>query len=258
MSRFIGVFRHEFNMSIRRSGMWIAYGLLFLFYTVSVLWPSPDERDIFTDATLWQFAGQLAYTFNLFLPVAAGILAADRMQRDFRVGVHELQSSTPLSNLVYILGKYFGVLAASLAPVLVWIWVVTAGLVATGNAPINLIFAMTVTFFAMIVPCLCIRHCLLTGMSAHHALACVSDPVHRLLVLGKLHPARNFPHPQRDIAHRRRDARLSRLLRRLSWLAGPADLHRHGCNLNLLVLGLCITAVMVVLNYYLQWQSRRA
>ena len=76
MSRFIGVFRHEFNMSIRRSGMWVAYGLLFVFYTVTVLWPSPEESNVFTDATLWQLAGQLAYTFNLFLPVAAGIFYA--------------------------------------------------------------------------------------------------------------------------------------------------------------------------------------
>ena len=42
-------------------------------------------------------AGHMVFMFNIFLPLLAGILAADRMQRDFRTGVRELQRSTPLS-----------------------------------------------------------------------------------------------------------------------------------------------------------------
>ena len=258
MSRFIGVFRHEFNMSIRRSGMWIAYGLLFVFYTVTVLWPSPEESNVFTDATLWQLAGQLAYTFNLFLPVAAGILAADRMQRDFRGGVHELQSSTPLSNLVYILGKYFGVLAASLAPVLVWIWVVTACLVVTGNAPINLMYAMTVTFFAMIVPAF--------AFVIAFSLACpliMPLRVYQILFTGywfwgNYIPPEIFPTLNGTLLTAGGMHAYQGYFGGFHGLQDPLTYTATDATLNLLVLGLCIAAVMTVLNYYLQWQSRRA
>ena len=97
MSRFFGVLRHEFNMSMRRPGMWIAYGLVLLFYSITVMYPVPEEKvTILTDKQIWQYAGQMAFTFNLFLPVMVGILSADRLQRDCRMGVRVLQVSTPL------------------------------------------------------------------------------------------------------------------------------------------------------------------
>lgn len=153
MSRFVGVFRHEFNMSIRRPGLWIAYGFLFVFYTLSVFWQSPTvEKIVLTENEVWQFAGRMGFTFNLFLPVAAGILAADRMQRDFRLGVRELQLSTPLRVIVYILAKYFGVTSAFLLPILIWFWVITSGLILQGFAPFSLLYTMTLAFLSMTLP----------------------------------------------------------------------------------------------------------
>ncbi len=148
MSNFFGVVRHEFNMSIRRPSLWIAFGLLFMFYTLSAfrgeLQVKPNE--------LWQFSGQMGFVFNLFLPVAAGILAADRMQRDFRLGVRELQLSTPLRVSIYILGKYVGVTLAFLTPILIWIWIITSGLIVQDKAPLYLLYTMTLAFFSITLP----------------------------------------------------------------------------------------------------------
>ena len=88
MSQFLGVTRHEFNMSIRRPGFWIAYVLLGSFYAVSVFAPSPDDSNyIIRPEHIWSEAGHIVFMFNIFLPLLAGILAADRLQRDFRIGV---------------------------------------------------------------------------------------------------------------------------------------------------------------------------
>ena len=98
MSRFFGVMRHEFNMYLRRPGVWIAYLLLYAFYAVIMFYPDPyGENSMVPFNELWQFAGRTLFYGNMFMTLLAGILAADRMQRDFRLGVRELQSSTPFS-----------------------------------------------------------------------------------------------------------------------------------------------------------------
>ena len=111
-----------------------------------------DEGEIITMGELWKYAGRIVIQFNLFLPVVGGILAADRMQRDFRLGVRELQNSTPLSRPAYILGKYFGVLASLLLPVFLWVTAVAVALAATGYAPWAMLYAMPVACLAMTVP----------------------------------------------------------------------------------------------------------
>jgi hypothetical protein len=44
MHRFTGILRYEIRMSVRRKSLWIAYGLLFLFYTVLLFSPPPLGR----------------------------------------------------------------------------------------------------------------------------------------------------------------------------------------------------------------------
>ena len=259
MSRFIGVFRHEFNMSLRRPGMWIAYGLLFLFYSVTVMYPVPEEKvTILTDKQIWQYAGQMAFTFNLFLPVAVGILSADRLQRDFRQGVRELQESTPLSPLTSALRKYFGVLMTSLVPVLVWLWLITGLFIAFGNAPIEFLYTMTLAFFAIMVPAF--------AFVIAFSLACpliMPLRVYQILFTGywfwgNYINADMFPTLNGTLLT------VSGMYAYQGYFLGfinaaePLTYSASDATLNLLVLGLCIAAVMAVLNYYLQWQSRRA
>ena len=259
MSRFFGVLRHEFNMSLRRPGLWIAYGLLLVFYSVTVMYPAPEEEvTILTDKQTWQYAGQMAFTFNLFLPVVVGILSADRLLRDFRQSVRELQESTPLSLATYTLGKYFGVLAASLAPVLVWVWLITGLFIAFGNAPIEFFFTMTLAFFAIMVP----AFAFVTAFS----LACpliMPLRVYQILFTGYWFWG-NYINPEFFPTLNGTLLTVSGMYAYQGYFLGfinasePLTYSASDATLNLIVLGLCIVAVMVVLNVYLQWQSRRA
>jgi hypothetical protein len=259
MSRFFGVLRHEFNMSLRRPGLWIAYGLLFIFYSITVMYPVPEEKvTILTDKQIWQYAGQMGFTFNLFLPVMVGILSADRLQRDFRMGVRELQESTPLQLVEYTLGKYFGVLLASLAPVLIWVWLITGLFIAFGNAPIEFFFTMTLAFFAIMVP----AFAFVTAFS----LACpliMPLRVYQILFTGYWFWG-NYINPEFFPTLNGTLLTVSGMYAYQGYFLGfinasePLTYSASDATLNLIVLGLCIVAVMVVLNYYLQRQSRCA
>src|SRR6185295_19391874 len=99
MPRSTGAFRHEVGMSLRRKGLWIAYGLLFVFYTVLLFSPPPVgemiKGEVITRREAWSVAGRFLAAVNVFFPVVAGILSADRMRRDVSLGVRELQESAP-------------------------------------------------------------------------------------------------------------------------------------------------------------------
>ena len=113
MKNTINLIKYEFRMSINRPGLWIGFGLVFLLYA-SKIYSEGSSADI-SDLEIWQMAGRIASNLNLFMPVIGGILAADRISRDFSLGVHELQQSTNLKRWNYILGKYFGVLFSYIA-----------------------------------------------------------------------------------------------------------------------------------------------
>jgi hypothetical protein len=140
-------------MSIRRPGFWIAYILLSLFYIISILTPSMDSSDdIVRPEQIWFEAGHIVFMFNIFLPLLAGILSADRMQRDLRVGMRELQRSTSLSTPAYILSKYFGVLLSVLTPMFLLIAFTGLTLIAKGLAPLSILWPLLWAFVSIALP----------------------------------------------------------------------------------------------------------
>lgn len=153
MNRFLGIVFKEIGMSIRRPAMWISHILLFIFYGVTIFNPEMDGNTVlFPPDQLWQSAGYVLFYGNMFMVLLGGILAADRLQRDFKLGVRELQSSTPLKLSGYILAKYFGALIAALIPQ--FIWVVSLGIygfVFLGT-PIYFMTILLTAFLLMGVP----------------------------------------------------------------------------------------------------------
>src|SRR5512147_227035 len=105
-------------MSIRRWSLWIPFGILMVLYLTSLLMPPNMVGKIPARSDLLPFAGTAAYMLNLFMPVLGGILAADRLARDQKLGVDELLRSTALSRKSYLLGKYLGALLSVATPVL--------------------------------------------------------------------------------------------------------------------------------------------
>ncbi|GER91643.1 hypothetical protein KDW_58050 [Dictyobacter vulcani] len=55
---------------------------------------------------------------NYILPVAFGILLADRLQRDKRTRVDEIFTSTPSSHTARLYGKFLGATIATALPIL--------------------------------------------------------------------------------------------------------------------------------------------
>lgn len=260
MSQFFGLIRHEFGMSIRRPGLWIAFSLLFIFYGIMWFTDAPgDELEIITDANLWQYAGRFLLTFNLFLPLVGGILAADRMQRDFRLGVRELQNGAPFRRSTYILGKYFGVLVSLLLPVFLWMVGFSVALIATGKAPLGILYALPVAFLAMAVP----AFAFVTAFS----LACpliMPLRVYQILFTGYWFWG-NFLNPQAfpSISETYLEAGGKHVYQ--GFFGGfpdvmnmPSQYNSLDATLNLLVLALCVITVLFVLVRYLNWQARRA
>jgi len=150
-----GVILHELGMSLRRPGLWIAYALLFVFHMVVLFAPPPLGEwtgESITPALVWPSAGRFLAALNVFFPLVAGILTADRVQRDLRLGMRELQESTPLSPAAYVLTKYAGVLLSVLLPLLVWAMGIAVLMAAIGHAPLAFVPATFVAFLAITVP----------------------------------------------------------------------------------------------------------
>jgi ABC-2 type transport system permease protein len=261
VSQLFGVVRHEFSMSIRRPGFWISYILLSLFYIISILTPSMNSsEDIIPPDQIWSQAGHMVFMFNIFLPLLAGILSADRMQRDIRTGMRELQRSTPLSLPVYILAKYFGVLLSALAPMFLLVIVTGAVMVAKGLAPPDFLWPILLAFLTIAVPAhafvvafslacplfmpLRVYQVLFTGywfwgnLLSPQAFPTISDTL--LNAVGQ-YPLQGFFGMNFDSTHKVNEG-----------FTAPEAV------LNLVVLALCIASALYVLDRYLRWQERRA
>ena len=151
MNRFLGIVSYEYRMSIRRWGVWLAFGICTLPVVVSLLSPSSEVANEIASGALWSTAGSFAWVLNLFVPVVAGISISDRLVRDRRLGVRELLVSTPLKPLGYILGKYTGAVLAALTPVFGFLLALSA-IIGIIVGHLDFIPIVMVSFLAINVP----------------------------------------------------------------------------------------------------------
>ena len=144
-----GVFHYEFLMGIRRKGIWLAYSITFLFYYFALFtsgrFLETNQMDM---RSLWELNAVIAFIFNLFLPVIAGVSAADRMIRDRQLHMTELLQSSGLTDKIYLLGKYMGALCAMALPVLCGIVVIRVVSLFQGAPAVS--FGMTITTFLLV------------------------------------------------------------------------------------------------------------
>lgn len=118
-SQFLGIFKYEFWMQIRRPSLWVFFGLL----TIYAYFVMGGGSRLY--ATLQQeiSAHSLLYTIadiigngELLLPLCVGCLLADRLVRDRRVKVDELFNTMDVPLQTRLWGKYFGTLTATVVP----------------------------------------------------------------------------------------------------------------------------------------------
>ena len=261
MSQFFGLTRHDFSMSVRRPGFWIAYGLLAVFYAVSIFAPSLEgSSKVIPPDRIWSEAGHTVFMLNIFMPLLAGILAADRMQRDFRTGVRELQRSAPLSMPAYILAKYLGVLASVLLPFFVISLVAGLSMVLQGLAPVQFLWPLFLAFLSVAVP----AHAFVVAFS----LACpLVMPLRVYQVLftgywfwGNLLTPKAFPTISDTLLNAVGQYPLQAYFGMFtdSTHAVTHGFTRPEAVLNLLVLTTCIAIALFATDRYLRWQASRA
>jgi hypothetical protein len=264
MNTFFGILRYEYTMLIRRWGLWVAYGLTYAFYGISFFGAAPGQVEAQTIAPteIWSSAGMMIFMINMFMPLMGGILAADRMQRDVRLGLRELQRSTPLNDWAYILGKYVGVLLGVLTPALLCVIAISSLSALLGQAPWSFVGAVLLAFVAMAVP----AYAFVVAFS----LACpliMPVRVYQILFVGYWFWG-NYLNPDYipTLAGTALTPNGS-----FAWMAffgggsfavppTPEELAAAPFNLalNWLVLALAIAGVIVSLNLYQRWQVRRA
>jgi len=264
MGSFSGILRHEIGMSLRRKGLWIAYGLLFVFYTVLLFSPPPVgelvEGEVIARREVWQVAGRFLLACNVFFPLVAGILSADRVRRDFRLGLRELQDSTALRRHVYVLAKYLGALASSLLPVFLWVMAIAAAMTVLGRAHASMLVAVPVAFLAITVPAF--------AFVVAFSLACplvMPLSIYQILFTGYWFWA-NFIPPQLFPTLNGTLLTPGGMFAQQGFFGGPAGQALAGAAhatpatamANLAVLGLCSAAALFLLDRHLGHLARRA
>src|SRR5579862_3463136 len=110
----LGTARYEFAMQVRRWSLWVvvaAFSMVLLRYT----W---DQWSRLSTGLISAHDVVLLWTsiFQYFLPVAFGVLLADRWVRDDRTRVTELLETLPSGDGIRLVGKYVGSMLATALP----------------------------------------------------------------------------------------------------------------------------------------------
>jgi hypothetical protein len=120
IAAFCGAVRYEYRMQVRRPAVWIAVALI----TLLVLGRAFAGNLVGFQSipaffsTAFPLEANVVAIGGYFLPVVFGILLADRLPREHRLGTLELLESLPVGSGLRLWGKYVGAMAATLLPLL--------------------------------------------------------------------------------------------------------------------------------------------
>lgn len=261
MHPFFGAARYEYRMTVLRWGMWLAFGVLYVLYGITLF--APGEPLIQRGASLWQIAGQLVFRTNLFMPLVGGIVAADRLYRDYRLGVRELQSSAPIGVWTYLAAKYLAVIAGVMTPVVAFI--LAAGMISVVgyHAPVQLLPMLMVAMLVLSLPAF--------AFVTIFSLACplvIPVRVYQVLFTGYWFWG-NFLNPHVIPNLSRTLLTPSGMWAFQGFFGGyGGEIHVSPSTtplytapeavLNLAVLAACIVAAFVALQQFMAWKARRA
>ena len=179
MTAFAATARYELRMQLRKPAIWIATASPFALYALFAVLGSDStglQRYRYeTSPKLWM-VDALGW-FTPVLPMIFGIVLADRLVRDRKLGVAELLDSTPTNPGARLVGKYLGVCAATAVPVaLLYVAVALAFMVWRGQ-PAALWWGLA-TFMVIVLPLL-----LLAGSLSFLGPQLMPTPLFRVLIV---------------------------------------------------------------------------
>lgn len=111
-----GATKYEFWMQVRRPAVWITlafFGLLLLAGPVYLFTGLPEGTPVSQRVAAWSL------TMQYFLPIAFGVVLANRVPRDRRTRAQELLMTLPAPLAARLFGKFAGSTLATLVPLFV-------------------------------------------------------------------------------------------------------------------------------------------
>jgi hypothetical protein len=180
MTAFAATARYELRMQLRRPAVWIATVLPFGLFAVLAMMGTQrgglGRMTQTTDPKTW-----IVETLGWFTPLLAmvfGIVLADRLVRDRKLGVATLLDVTPASPDARLAGKYVGACAATaVPPALIYLAVALAFAIWRGR-PAVLLWGPA-TFVVILLPLL-----LLAGALSFLGPQLLPTPLFRVLFVG--------------------------------------------------------------------------
>jgi ABC-2 type transport system permease protein len=178
MTAFAATTSYELRMQLRKPAIWIATVIPYGLYAVLAMMGTQNLERLTQDTNpkTW-----MAASFGWFTPLLAmvfGIVLADRLVRDRKLGVAPLLDVTPSNRSARLFGKYLGACAATAIPVALVYLIVGATFAIWRDRPAALLWAAA-TFAAVVVPLL-----LLTGALAFLGPQLMPTPLFRALIVG--------------------------------------------------------------------------
>jgi ABC-2 type transport system permease protein len=170
-----GAVSYEFRMQVRRPAVWIAIGGVALFVMARAL---RGGLAGFRSLSPLQMESDIAIISSYFLPIIFGILLADRLPRERRLGTVELLESVPVGVGVRLWGKYLGAVGATLLPIAL-AYLLAASLVAIRLRDAGPLVAFVPVLLLVVLPGL-----LFVGAFSIGCPAVIPTPLYAILFTG--------------------------------------------------------------------------
>ncbi len=138
---------YEFRMQARRRSLWLVMGLrgAYMVYVLSESHVAPGD-------TAADQAASWTWLLQVLMPIAFGVLLADRFPRDRKLRVDELLETAPAPMESRLLGKYLGSCAATMLPILATFGIGLAYLIASGEDPAAVVGTAIPAFLLIDLP----------------------------------------------------------------------------------------------------------
>ena len=180
MTAFAATARYELRMQLHKPAIWIATAIPFGLFAVLALMETQrgglERLTQDTNAKLWMVEAMGWFTAPLAM--VFGMVLADRLVRDRKLGVAALLDVTPTNRSARLAGKYLGTCAATAIPPALIYLVVAVAFAVWRDKPSALLWGAA-TFAVLVLPLL-----LLAGALAFLGPQLMPTPLFRVLVVG--------------------------------------------------------------------------
>lgn len=179
MTALAATARYELRMQLRKPAIWIATGLPFGVYALFAVLGSDSTglRRHWYEISPKLWVVEALGWFTPALPMVFGIVLADRLVRDRKLGVAELLDTTPTNRGARLVGKYLGACAATAVPVAV-VYLAGAVVFAVWRGQPAALWWSLAAFAVIVVPLL-----LLAGSLSFLGPQLMPTPLFRVLIV---------------------------------------------------------------------------